>query len=80
MFILYLYLLVCSVSNNIKKKLSMHLSSVTLRCYTKKKYSVFFNLPSFTVAIFVLLVKEFHPFNTDLKHDLSNDNSPNVLN
>lgn len=46
----------------------------------KKKYSVFFNLPSFTVAIFVLLVKEFHPFNTDLKHDLSNDNSPNVLN
>lgn len=79
MFILYLYLLVCSVSNNIKKIVDASKLGNIKMLHTKK-YSVFFNLPSFTVAIFVLLVKEFHPFNTDLKHDLSNDNSPNVLN
>lgn len=71
-----MYSSVDSVSNEIKKDCCQ----CTLRCYTKKKYSAFLNLTSLTVARFLLRVKEFQPFNTDLKHDLSNDNSSNVLN
>lgn len=63
------------ISDEIKKK---YWQCILAR-YTKT-YSIFLKLPSLTVAIFVLLVKELYPFNTDLKHDLSNDNSPNGLN
>lgn len=79
MFIFYLYLFVCLVSNNIKKIVDVFKFGNIKMLYIKK-YLVFFNFFSFIVVIFVLLVKEFYLFNMDFKYDFLNDNFLNVLN